>query len=683
MGRPFLSQDMSQIRYLSSPTVTADGEAAAWVVTTGDEESGRFFSQIMVLEGQGEPVPLPAPEGSSQTQPSFLSRDVLAYLSDEGGRRQIYLYHLRGGEKRQLTTTRHGVARFRASEGAAAIAFELELWPEDVAANRQFTEMTGEEAAAWAQELEYRPYEITDLTYKMDEWYGMRRGQLPQIAVVDLQSGDQTLLSSFDLESTYPVLSPDGEKLAFYGYPYGGAKGRRPELFLCSARDGGGLRQLTRDMGVYADTYPAFTPRGDETVFMAVPELADESTIILPYAVDLETGATRQIIQETEDQICHGIHPFPIGRTEYGETNPYYAVAEDSLYFLSSWRGRESIYRKPLHDANRPVELVLEGETAVHAFAVSPAGPMVFTMANLTAPAELYIQERLGAPAVRRTDSNPWLADFQVPETEEFWIKSKDGKADLQVWLMRPAGQEEGKLYPAVLYVHGGPETTYNAEFWHEFLALSHAGMAVIYANPRGSLGYGRQFCADGIAWKPEAMDDLVSAVEACVERGFIDKKRIGITGGSYGGYMTNKFIGRTKHFAAAVTQRSLVNPATSYGTGDMGFISANPEAKDVKMLDYLLDRARGNAITYIDNMKVPLLLLHGYRDYRCSFEQAEQLFIAMRDRNPEVPVRLVMFPEENHGVDRTGKLYNQIRHLQEMCDWFEKYLAEGGAANE
>lgn len=97
MGRPFLSQDMSQIRYLSSPTVTADGEAAAWVVTTGDEESGRFFSQIMVLEGQGEPVPLPAPEGSSQTQPSFLSRDVLAYLSDEGGRRQIHLYHLRGG----------------------------------------------------------------------------------------------------------------------------------------------------------------------------------------------------------------------------------------------------------------------------------------------------------------------------------------------------------------------------------------------------------------------------------------------------------------------------------------------------------------------------------------------------------------------------------------------------------
>lgn len=177
--------------------------------------------------------------------------------------------------------------------------------------------------------------------------------------------------------------------------------------------------------------------------------------------------------------------------------------------------------------------------------------------------------------------------------------------------------------------------------------------------------------------------DDLAAVVRAAVGRGFIDETRIGVTGGSYGGYMTNKFIGRTKLFAAAVTQRTLINPATSYGTGDMGFISSNPNANSVKMLDYLTGRARGNTITYIDNMKVPLLLLHGYRDYRCSFEQAEQLFAAMKDRNPEVPVRLVMFPEENHGIDRIGKLYNQIRHLSEMTDWFVKYLKEGGADHE
>ena len=96
-------------------------------------------------------------------------------------------------------------------------------------------------------------------------------------------------------------------------------------------------------------------------------------------------------------------------------------------------------------------------------------------------------------------------------------------------------------------------------------------------------------------------------------------------------------------------------------------------------MFDYLEDRIRGNAITYIDNMKIPLLLLHGYNDIRCSFEQAEQLFIAMKDRNPEVPVRMVMFPGENHGVTRTGKLYHQIQHLSELTNWFIQYLKEGG----
>ena len=258
-------------------------------------------------------------------------------------------------------------------------------------------------------------------------------------------------------------------------------------------------------------------------------------------------------------------------------------------------------------------------------------------------------------------------------------MKSFDGKADLQGWVMHPENQEKGQKYPAVLYIHGGPECTFTAEYWHEFHALAAAGMAVIFANPRGSVGYGRAFCAGGIAWAKEAMDDLIAVVQAACEKGFIDEKRIGVTGGSYGGYMTNKFIGRTNHFAAAVTQRSLINPSTSYGTGDMGFISARPNWEGMKMLDELLDRARGNAITYIDNMKVPLLILHGYKDYRCSFEQAEQLFIAMKDRNPEIPVRLVMFPTENHGVDRIGKLYNQIRHLSEMTDWFTTYLCGGG----
>lgn len=678
MGKRFEPKDIECICYLSSPAISDDGKWTAYVASKGDPESGIFFSQIMATSVQGDEKALYAAENSSQEQPTWIGRDQLAYLSDESGQKQIWLYNLQTGEKRQLTTARHGVTRFTAVEGCKSIAFELELWREDIEAGCQFEIMTAEEADAWKKELEYRPYEITDLTYKMDEWYGMRKGQLSQIALVDLTTGEQALLSTFEMESIFPVLEPDGSRVAYYGYPHKGAKGRQPELYLCEIKDGNS-RQMTENQGVYADTYPAFTAGSDEVIFMAVPELKDCSTILLPYAVSVENGKVRAVIGHDEEHICHGVHPFPGNRTEYKETQSYFKITEEFIYFLSSFHGRESIYRKNLYESEAKVECVVKGDTAIHSFTLSKSGSLAYMMANFKRPAELYIQQAANQPAACCTDSNSWLAEYEIPETEEFWIKSKDGKADLQVWLMHPAVQKDDRLYPAVLYIRGGPECTYNADFWHEFLALAHAGLAVIYTNPRGGMGYGKDFCAGGIAWAQEAMDDLVSAVEASVEKGFIDAKRVGVTGGSYGGYMTNKFIGRTKHFAAAVSQRCLINPATSYGTGDMGFISANPEAKDVKMLEYLEDRARGNAITYIDNMKVPLLLLHGYRDYRCSFEQAEQLFIAMKDRNPEIPVRMVMFPEENHGVARIGKLYNQVRHLEELTNWMTKYLTEGG----
>ena len=108
-----------------------------------------------------------------------------------------------------------------------------------------------------------------------------------------------------------------------------------------------------------------------------------------------------------------------------------------------------------------------------------------------------------------------------------------------------------------------------------------------------------------------------------------------------------------------------------------MGYKSDSDDARNMSMLEYLQDRLRGNLLTYVDHVKIPLLILHGYKDYRCTFEQAEQLFVAMKDRNPEVPVRMVMFPNENHDITRTGAPCNQIRHLQEMTDWFVKYIGE------
>jgi dipeptidyl aminopeptidase/acylaminoacyl peptidase len=264
-----------------------------------------------------------------------------------------------------------------------------------------------------------------------------------------------------------------------------------------------------------------------------------------------------------------------------------------------------------------------------------------------------------------------------MQEPVEMWANSKDGACEIHGYVIPPAALDEGKTCPAVLDIHGGPEIYYTAGFWFEFQMLSAAGLAVIYCDPRGSTGYGREFAKGEYSWGDASYDDLMAFVDAAIERfPAIDPNRLGVTGGSYGGLMTNRIIGKTDRFKAAVSQRTFSNPATSYGTGDMGFVSESPE-KPRTFADYMANRVRRGSVTKIDAMKTPLLLLHGELDYRCTMEQSEQMFIPLKDRHPEVPVRMVIFPGENHNLTRTGRMHFQIAHLREMIDWFVQHLGE------
>ena len=678
MKKRFTSETMKYIQYLSWPAISADGDRLAYVKSVGNEEDGLFRQSVHLMDAQSGKAQCLTEDGVSEKQPVFLADgDRMTYLSNASGQWQLYIKDINTGEAKQVTTLRHGVIRYNLTDDGSKAVFEATLWPEDLEKNQAFAEMNEEEAVAWAAELDWRPYEITNLTYKMDEWYGMRKGEYSHIGVLDLETGQQTIIDTKGMEAIRPNWSHDGSRVAFYGYPYDGAKGRQAEIFVCYA-DGSDLQQMSSDLGLYPDHAPVFTMDDHAVIGVGFPPFEDGSCIMLPYQIDLATKQAELLIDEWDEEICHGLQPLVANRTEYGENPSYFKLTKEGeeMYFLSSFHGRSNIYKINIKEKTK-IQLVLKGDTDIHGFAMTEEKRFAYVMGNPQMPAELYFDGE------RMTDSNPWLQEYALGKFEKHWTKSRDGKVDLQWFMIYPADYEKGKKYPAVLDIKGGPETIYTMNFWHEFQALAEKGFVVIYGNPRGSVGYGREFCANAVCWCNEAMEDMLAIVDAAVETGIVDKDRIGVTGGSYGGYMTNKLIGRTDYFAAAVTQRSLVNPVTSYGTGDMGFISARPVPADFKMKAYLEDRAKGNIISYVDNIKVPLLILHAFKDYRCSFEQAEQLFIPMKERNPEVPVRLVMFPEENHALTRTGKLYNQIRHLSELVDWFDQYLNKGGEADE
>lgn len=670
MHKTFTADSLLQIQYLSYPSISADGQWLACVQSAGDENSGLFSSFIRLYDlRHHSDVLWPVHEGESRKQPRFLPGGRLLYLSSMSGAWQLYMLDLATMESRQLSTARHGVIRYSASDDGAHIVYEATLWPEETDQGLHLVEMLAAERTAFKQELDMRPYYVTNLTYKMDKWYGMRHGEYSHLCTVTLE-GEQHLIDTNGVEAVWPAISHKGERIAFYGYPHDGARGQQVELMTCRY-DGAELRILTDGLGLYEDHCPQFMQDDLHVICGAYPAYEDGSTIMMPYRVDLASGDAEPLMQEGDESICHGLSCMAANRTEYGDATQYFRLTNDDryLYFLSAFHGVSNIYRVNIKERGR-IEIVIPGDSDLQAFDMLPDGSsLACLMANAQRPAELYLDgEQL-------TDVNGWLREYACGDVEECWCTGRDGKTRLQYYMVYPVGYRQGMKVPTVLYIKGGPETIYLKSYWHQFQALANRGFAVICGNPRGSVGYGRAFCAGGVCWGNEAMEDLLDMVEDAVRRGIADPAHIGVTGGSYGGYMTNKLIGRTRVFTAAVTQRSLVNPATSYGTGDMGFVSSREVPADFRMMDYLEDRARGNIISYVDNMKTPLLILHSFQDYRCSYEQAEQLFIPMKERNPEVPLRMVVFPNENHGLTRTGQPGHQQRHLTELLDWFSKYL--------
>ncbi len=263
------------------------------------------------------------------------------------------------------------------------------------------------------------------------------------------------------------------------------------------------------------------------------------------------------------------------------------------------------------------------------------------------------------------------LKDKYVADYQEIHFKN-DG-IDFTGWVLLPKDYDPEKKYPAILDIHGGPKTVYGTVFYHEMQLWANMGYFVFFTNPRGSDGRDNDFMNIFGKYGTIDYDDLMKFTDAVLEAyPAIDSKRVGVTGGSYGGFMTNWIIGHTNRFACAATQRSISNWISFYGTSDIGMffaedqihgsIFSNPE----KLWEHSPLKYAGNAVT-------PTLFIHSDEDYRCPLEQGLQLYTALVDKGVET--RFVLFHGENHELSRGGKPKHRVRRLEEITAWMEKYL--------
>jgi dipeptidyl aminopeptidase/acylaminoacyl peptidase len=266
------------------------------------------------------------------------------------------------------------------------------------------------------------------------------------------------------------------------------------------------------------------------------------------------------------------------------------------------------------------------------------------------------------------------LNRVQLGEVEEIWFKGPDDN-DLQGWVLKPPGFDPNKRYPSILEIHGGPLTQYGKFFMHEFYYLAAHGYIVYFCNPRGGRGYGEKHAgAIWEAWGTVDYDDLMAFADYMEAQPYIDPKRMGVTGGSYGGYMTLWIVGHTNRFQAAVAQRVVSNLISMWGSSDFNWVFQRPLGVQPPFVEGELKKYwQHSPLAYLGKAKTPTLLIHSEQDHRCPIEQGEQAFVALKLAGVET--EFVRFPDSPHGLSRNGRTDRRIARLHHILRWFDRYL--------
>jgi dipeptidyl aminopeptidase/acylaminoacyl peptidase len=712
MSRSITIEDLYAIQFLSRPRISPDGRRVAFVVTTIDEGKHEYRSSIWVAPSDGGEAtrfiggtanahsPCWSPDGRwlafiTDREGELLSKDTQEQKKQGKGKGQIWLIPSEGGEAHQLTFMPHGVSNPSWSPDSKRMGFCAAVGPLD------------EENEDGKSLPKVRV--IDRLLYRLDGM-GFIYERRQHLFLVDASGGEPKQLTDGDWDDKDPSWSPDGTHIAFTSsraedrwrlpcqdiytlsiYNEQGDEERRATIKATQYQDGasapthhphsprpyagegtGELRCLTD--GTRSCFSPSWSPDGKTIAFLAKPKLRSGNHSEL-FIIDALTS-------QAEPQCLTG--EFEGGCSDWTNSDmtneqllpaPIWSTDGNTLYILAVQRGSTRVYAVDRKGAGKQPPTLTPGNMHVLDFSIDQSrSTAAILIENPTHVAEIFVRSISASGELHQlTKFNDALFDELELATPEYMPYTGEDGWSIDGWILKPRDFDAGKKYPLIVEIHGGPNTQYGYGFMHEMQMLAAAGYVVLFTNPRGSLGYGRDFAlAVRGQWAVKDSLDIMAGVDAVIQKGYINEQRLGIIGGSYGGFMTSWLIGHTERFRAAVADRSVIDRFSFFGSSDIGWDFTDDDM-EVAPWDDPERYKRMSPITYVKNIHTPVLILHSESDLRCNIEQSEQLFAALKYLGRET--LFVRFEGQSHGLSRNGHPRLRKERLRHILAWFEKYL--------
>ena len=648
----FVAEDVFEMEYANDPQVSPDGARVAYVRTSMDIMTDQAKRTIWVVDSNGDNHrPLVSGSGNFSSPRWSPSGDRLAYLSNRDGKTQLFVQWLDGGEMAKVTALPQSPRSIVWSPDGKYIAF-TRFVPK---ASPTLAEMPAKpKGANWAE-----PATVIDrMTFRRDGG-----GYLPtgnnQVFVVPADGGTPRQMSNGDYPIGGPVTwMPDSTSIIFSSNRRDDAEyhPRQTDLFSASLVSGE-LVKVTDRAG--SESNPVISSNGRYLAYTSAADTRQGYNRAELRVKDLQSGEDRSLTEDLDRSV----------------SDVQWTSDSKRLWISFNDLGMTRVAEVDLKGRLKQSDIVLGGTALGRpytsgVFSVGGKGHLVFTLGRDDRPADLALMRPGKVPRLLTDLNNDLMGQREMARVERMtWASSHDG-LEVEGWVMKPPGFDPNKTYPMILEIHGGPHSAYGPNYSTEAQLYAAAGYVVFYTNPRGSTSYGEEFANTiDLAYPGYDYDDLMSGVDALLDRGYVDANQLYVTGGSGGGVLTAWIVGKTDRFRAAVVAKPVINWASFVLTADLNYYFATTWFDAPPWEDYESYWKR-SPLSLVGNVSTPTMLLTGEADYRTPMSETEQYYQALKHRG--VDTLMVRIPGASHSI--YARPSNLIAKVNSILAWFERY---------